>query len=142
MVAKGVVTSIHEAFDRYLGKDKPAYVDKYRIEAESAIRLIRSAGGIPVLAHPGLLKPDGCDGLTPLVAGLKEMGLMGIEAYYSGHSPAQTADYIELAGRYELLITGGTDFHGDMYPDIQMGTGRGDMHVPYELYEKLIRARS
>ena len=142
MVAKGVVSSIHEAFDLYLGKGKPAYVDKYRVESASAIELIRNAGGIPVLAHPGLLNPDGCHDLAPLVSGLKEMGLMGIEAYYSGHLPAQTEGYIELAERNDLLVTGGTDFHGDMYPDIKMGIGRGDMNVPYDLYEKLLRACS
>lgn len=140
MVEKGVVRSIHDAFDLYLGRGKPAYVDKYRVESASAIQLILNAAGIPVLAHPGLLKTDGPNDLTSLVAGLKEMGLMGIEAYYPGHLPAQTAGIIELAERYDLLVTGGSDFHGDMYPDIRMGTGRGDLCVPFDLYEKLVRS--
>jgi 3',5'-nucleoside bisphosphate phosphatase len=138
LIAKGFVQNMDDAFETYLGKNRPAYVEKYRIECEQAIQLILSAGGIPVLAHPGIIKTDDSDGLFILVATLKEMGLMGIEVYYPGHSKAQTDQYLQLAQGADLLVTGGTDFHGAMHPDIQMGSGRGDTFVPYSLYEKLI----
>lgn len=139
MVQKGVVASIDEAFDRYLGKGRPAYLEKTRIGAEAAIRLIREAGGVAVLAHPGLLNmPDeACDGLIARLAG---MGLQGLEVYYPGHEAGQTAFYSRLAHQYGLLVTGGSDFHGAVNPDIRLGVGRGDLAVPYALYEALMDA--
>jgi predicted metal-dependent phosphoesterase TrpH len=138
LIAKGVVQNMDDAFGTYLGKNCPAYIDKYRIKCERAIQLILRAGGIPVLAHPGIINAANPDDLTVLVSRLKEMGLMGIEVYYPGHSKFQTNQYRELAQDMDLLLTGGTDFHGMMHPDIQMGSGRGDTFVPYKLYEKLI----
>lgn len=139
LVKKGVVNSMDEAFDRLLGTDGPAYVDKYRIECREAIKLILGAGGIPVLAHPGLLDCKNGDQFNELIAGLKEMGIQGVEVYYSEHTPEQTHLFAELAQRHELLLTGGTDFHGAIQPEVEMGSGKGDLLVPYELYEKLIR---
>ncbi len=138
MVARGMVKDINEAFDRFLGKNKPCYVDKYRIESETAIELILKAGGIPVLAHPGLLKTADSQSIEKLVITLKNAGLAGIEGFYPGHQPDQTAYYIDLSRQYDLLVTGGTDFHGALYPDVEMGIARGDFFVPYELYEKLV----
>ncbi|MBA4368510.1 MAG: PHP domain-containing protein [Desulfobacterium sp.] len=138
LIAKGFVRNMDDAFETYLGKNRPAYIEKYRIECEHAIQLILSAGGIPVLAHPGIIKTADPDGLSFLVATLKEMGLMGIEVYYPGHSKAQTNQYLQLAQNTDLLVTGGTDFHGSMHPEIQMGKGRGDTFIPYSLYKKLI----
>ncbi len=137
MVKKGFVHSIAEAFDQYLAKDKPAYVDKYRIDCDRAIEVILNAGGIPVLAHPVLLKIKDDDILEKLIISLKEMGLKGIEAYYPEHTPDLIARYAEMANRNGLLITGGTDFHGSNKPGIKMGSGRGNLSIPYELYEKL-----
>ncbi|MDM8552721.1 PHP domain-containing protein [Desulfobacterales bacterium HSG2] len=137
MLKKGYVRSIDEAFDRYLSRGKAAYVDKYRVDCGKAIEIIAGAGGVPVLAHPGLLKPADDTPLENLIRTLKTMGLKGIEVCYPEHSDEQTALYSELAGCYDLLITGGTDFHGSLKPDIQMGSGRGDFFVPYALYEKL-----
>ncbi len=139
MVKKGVVASIDEAFDRYLGAGKPAYVDKKRIECLTAIEIIRKAGGIAVLAHPGLLKFNNEDELDKLIGQLKKAGLRGVEVYYSGHSPAQTRLYAELACRHGLLMTGGSDFHGDIQPEIEMGSGLGELTVPYNLYEVLMQ---
>ena len=140
MIKKGFVKSINEAFDRFLGIGKPAYVDKYRIDSSRAIEIIRGAGGLPVLAHPMLLQLEKDTALEKLILTLKEMGLKGIEVYYPEHTPEQTAYYATLADRYDLLATGGTDFHGSLKPDIKMGTGKGNLHIPYELYEKLIQA--
>ncbi len=138
MLARGVVKTMNEAFERYLGKNGPAYIDKYRIECEKAIELIRNAGGIPVLAHPGLIQTGDPKELKYLVSVLKEMGLMGIEVFYTDHSQNQSVEFQQIALHHDLLITGGTDFHGDMLPDIQMGSGRGDMIIPYEIYENLM----
>ncbi len=138
LVKKGVVKTINDAFDRYLGNGKPAYVDKLRIEASQAIELINAAGGIPVLAHPCLLELDDQEQLDELLQEMISMGLKGLEVYFSQHSAEQTCAYAELARRHDLLMTGGTDFHGDIQPEIQMGVGKGDLLVPFALYEKLI----
>jgi len=139
LVKKGVVASMDQAFAQYLGTDGAAYVDKYRIECHKAIALIQGAGGIPVLAHPGLLNCKTEDQFDALVKALKEMGIQGVEVYYSEHTPEQTRLFAGLAERYELLATGGTDFHGSIQPQIEIGSGKGDLFVPYELYQKLMR---
>ena len=139
LVNKGVVAAIDEAFEKFLGTGRPAYVDKFRIECIQAIEIILGAGGIPVLAHPGLLNCKSDDAFDHLIAGLKEMGIRGVEVYYPGHTSAQTRLFAGLARRHDLLMTGGSDFHGAIQPEIKMGSGAGDLLVPYELYEKLIR---
>jgi predicted metal-dependent phosphoesterase TrpH len=139
MVKKGVVASIDEAFDQFLGTGKPAYVDKQRVECFKAIKIILDAGGVPVLAHPGLLDYKTEDQLDELVGKLKKAGIQGMEVYYSGHTQDQTRLYAELAQRHGLLMTGGSDFHGAIQPEIEMGSGQGDLIVPYELFEKLIQ---
>ncbi len=139
MVHKGYVNSIDDAFDRYLGRGNPAYVDKFRVPCKRAVDAIHHAGGVAVLAHPGLCKlPD--VRMETLLQRLKETGLQGLEVYYPEHSQVQTAFYETLAERFGLLVTGGTDFHGDATPGIQIGSGRGDFHVPYVLYEMLLEA--
>jgi len=138
MVTKGVVSSIEEAFDQFLGTDKPAYVDKYRVKCEHAVDAIRGAGGVPVLAHPGLLEYESDRRLDALIGQLKRMGIQGIEVYYSEHTEDQTCLFAELAQRHDLLMTGGTDFHGGIHPQIEMGSGKGNLSIPYELYQKLI----
>jgi predicted metal-dependent phosphoesterase TrpH len=140
MLKKGFVASINEAFDKYLGNAGPAYVDKDRIECEQAINIIRAAGGVPVLAHPALLNIDNDQNLDALLQNLVKIGLAGIEVYYPGHSPRQIRQYTELAEKYGLLMTGGTDFHGSITPDTKMGSGNGDLFVPYTLYKELINA--
>jgi len=112
LVRKGIVRTIDEAFDRYLGNGKPAYVDKFRIESSQAIELINGAGGIPVLAHPCLLELESDQQLDEILREMMSMGLKGLEVYFSEHSPEQTRRYAELAQRCDLLMTGGTDFHG------------------------------
>ena len=140
MVKKGFAASINEAFDKYLGTARPAYVDKDRIECEQAINTIRAAGGVPVLAHPALLNIENDQKLNALLQNLIKIGLAGIEVYYPGHSPQQIRQYTELAGKYGLLMTGGTDFHGSITPEINMGSGKGDLFVPYNLYKELMNA--
>ncbi len=142
MVKKGFVGSIDEAFDKYLGAGGPAYVDKYRISCEQAINSILGAGGIPVLAHPALLNVENNQKLEALLQNLIKLGLAGIEVYYPGHSDQQIQEYKELAGKHGLLMTGGTDFHGAITPQIKMGSGKGSLFIPYLLYEKLRSART
>lgn len=138
MLKRGYVESINEAFDKYLGKDKLAYVDKYRMNSDQAIELIAEAGGIPVLAHPGLIEPTTDLPFENLIKTLTSMGLKGLEVYYPEHTPEAEAEYIAMADKYDLLLTGGTDFHGGLKPDLKMGIGKGDFFVPFTLYEKLI----
>jgi predicted metal-dependent phosphoesterase TrpH len=138
LVEKGVVTSFDEAFERFLGNDKPAYVDKYRIESRRAIRLIRQAGGIPALAHPALIHPTSPWLLADLLAELKSYGLQGLEVYYPEHSENQTRQLNALARRYGLVATGGTDFHGAIKPGVELGSADGSFAVPVHVYEKLL----
>jgi len=140
MIKKGFVESMDEAFDKFLGAGKPAYVDKDRIGCEEAVKMIRGAGGVPVLAHPALLNIDDDCQLDELIQNLIKIGMRGIEVYYPEHSPEQIQRYTELADKYDLLMTGGTDFHGSITPKIKMGTGKGTLFIPYILYEKLARS--
>ncbi|MDL1968317.1 MAG: PHP domain-containing protein [Deltaproteobacteria bacterium] len=140
MVKKGYVESIKEAFDKYLGKGKPAYVDKYRVDCFRAIEVILDAGGIPVIAHPFLLNIGNIEDIEELVITLKARGLKGIEVYYPEHSQDNIAKLEDIANRYELLMTGGTDFHGSLKPEIKMGSGKGNFFVPYILYERLMES--
>lgn len=138
MVAKGLADSIDDAFDRFLGKNKPAYVEKHRVPMTDAIKTIKSAGGVAVLAHPYLNDVADIDDFEPFLLTLKGMGLEGIEAVYPEHPEAATARYCQLALKHNLLITGGTDFHGAITPGRQMGFGAGTFHVPYFYYERLM----
>ena len=140
MIHKKIVDTIDDAFDKYLGKGRPAYVDKFRLSSADAITMILKAGGIPVLAHPALLETASADALETLLSTLKEMGLKGIEAYYPSHTNRQVTQYLKLAERFHFLVTGGTDFHGKLNPEIQIGTGRGDFFVSYDVYENLVRS--
>lgn len=138
LVKIGVVTDMDQAFDRFLSKGRPAYVDKYRMPCKQAVELIHDAGGVAVLAHPYLVPGGGrADSFSSLLDALCDLGLDGIEVYYPQHPPEAEASYLQMARQFGLLVTGGTDFHGDLSPEIQMGRGRGDMHIPYALYEAL-----
>jgi 3',5'-nucleoside bisphosphate phosphatase len=137
LVQKGMAASIDDAFGRFLGKNKPAYVNKYRIPMAAAIDAINRAGGVAVLAHPFLNGLNDPDAFESFLLTLKSMGLKGLEAFYPEHSSTVTADYCRLARKHNLLITGGTDFHGTVTPGIQIGVGDGSLHVPYSVYESL-----
>ncbi|WP_051327998.1 PHP domain-containing protein [Desulfatirhabdium butyrativorans] len=137
MIEKGYARSIDEAFDRYLGTGKPAYIDKARMDARTAMTLIRNAGGVPVLAHPGLIKTRCAADTDRLIEWFRDNGLMGIEAWYPDHTAAQTDHYRALAVQNHLLVTGGTDFHGRIRPEITLGRGKGDFAVPYAFYQDI-----
>ncbi|MBP5264789.1 MAG: PHP domain-containing protein [Lachnospiraceae bacterium] len=132
----GYVSSNKEAFDRYLGKRCPCYVPREKITPQKAIALILTAGGIPVLAHPILYRLSDAR-LEALVATLKEAGLMGIEAIYSTYEPSEERQIRRLAKKYDLLLSGGSDFHGTNKPRIDLGVGLGRLYVPDELLENM-----
>lgn len=127
---KGAVASVQEAFDVYLDRKGKAYVPKFRFTPEESVSLIIRAGGLPVLAHPGLYKWSPLE-LDEAVRDLVELGLVGLEVFYSTHLPAQVLIFNDIARRYGLLPTGGSDYHGQTKPDIRLGTGLGDLHTPY-----------
>ena len=141
MIEKGYVSSMQEAFDRFLKKDADAYVEKARLSPIESIALIHDAGGVAVLAHPYQLKLSSYEDADQLAAELAGLGLDGIEAVYSRHSAAERASYSEIARRHGLLVTGGSDYHGSYKPDISIVTGLGDLDVPYELLEA-VKARA
>jgi len=136
LMKKGYVSSAKEAFDRYLAEGRAAYVARELPTPADAIKWINDAKGVAVLAHPTWIKDSG-DGLRGCISALKEAGLGGVEVHYSTHSKAQTANYLELAHRLDLLVTGGSDFHGITKPDIEVGYGRGDLKVNPRLLEPL-----
>jgi len=120
LIARGCVKDFDEAFKRWLGKGKPAYVEKEKLSGEESIKLILRHGGVPVLAHPFTLELDDM-ALKDVIAQLKDVGLKGIEVYYPEHSHAQTRRYRDIARSLGLIVTGGTDFHGHARNGARLG---------------------
>jgi len=139
LVDKGYVRDTREAFERYLKEGAPAYVPRMLSDTRDVIAWIRNAGGVPVLAHPMWARCEG-ESLYRLCACLKEAGLLGLEVFYSSHNRRQTSRFLELAKRLDLLVTGGSDFHGAANPSIQVGRGKGKLKVPDTLLEPLRQA--
>jgi 3',5'-nucleoside bisphosphate phosphatase len=135
LVKAGFVGSLDEAFERFLKKHRPAWVPKARISSQTAIELIHQANGLAVMAHPGLNRTD------EVIPDLVEAGLDGIECFHTKHSTAISEHYLEIADKYNLLVTGGSDCHG-------MSKGKpliGTVKLPYRELEKLkeaVRKRS
>lgn len=138
LLDKGYVQTRQEAFDRFLAKGRPAYVDKVRLSPQESVALIREAGGVAVLAHPLQLKIQDPQALEAFVGELREMGLQGIECYYRNHTEEDEARFLAIAQRHALLPTGGSDFHGTNRPFIRLGTGEGNLEVPPECWEALV----
>lgn len=127
MVQAGLCGSLDEAFERFLKKGRPAWVPKFKISSAEAISLIHQAGGLAVLAHPGLNHTD------EVIPDLVAEGMDGIECFHTKHSTSMTQRYLEIADRHHLLVTGGSDCHG-------MSKGKpliGTIKVPYECVERL-----
>lgn len=136
----GYIKSMPEAFERYVGDHCPYYVPREKVSPVQAVELILQAGGIPVLAHPVLYRMS--DGrLEKLVAQLKAAGLIGIEAVYSTYNAGEERQMRNLAKKYNLLVSGGSDFHGTNKPDIDLGVGRGRLAIHEEVWEKLKATR-
>jgi predicted metal-dependent phosphoesterase TrpH len=143
LLEAGHVSSFDEAFNLWIGRDCPAYVERLKISPEDAIQLVRKSGGIPVLAHPytytrsGEFK-TGLD-LKRWLPRLWAAGLMGIEAYYPHYPHRITRRLLMLAIRYGLLIAGGSDFHGTIAAGNRIANGLGSVAVPYIVWEGLER---
>ena len=127
LVQAGLCVNLDEAFDRFLKKNRPAWVPKFKMSAGEAIGLIHQADGVAVLAHPGLNRTD------QVIPSMVEAGLDGIECFHTKHSTATTEHYLKLADRFRLLVTGGSDCHGLSKGKPLIGTVR----VPYQHVEKL-----
>lgn len=138
MVGKGYADSLEEVFDKYLASGRPAYFKKDKLTPREGIEEILKAGGVPVLAHPIFLGLDSV-GLDHLLYELKDAGLKGMEVHYVENTEEDTRLLLELAQGHELLITGGSDFHGGFKENIEIGAGRGNLKIPYVLLEELKR---
>lgn len=141
LLSLGLVSSIPEAFDRYIGDHCPYYVAGKKISSSEAVSVIRRFGGIPVLAHP-LQYHFNDTKLRTLIHDLKSAGLIGMEVYYSSYTLPQEQYLHLLAEEFSLLPGGGSDFHGDNKPAIHLGTGTGTLAIPPEILQQLRRANS
>lgn len=133
---KGYVKSRQDAFSQYLGDHTKYFVPREKVTPVQAVKLILHAGGIPILAHPPLYHM-GNDRLDKLTASLKAEGLMGIEAFYSTYNNQDIRDMQRLAAKYDLLFSGGSDFHGTNKPGLDLGCGYGKLFVPEDLLAKM-----
>ena len=136
LIDKGYIKTMKDAFEQLLGSRGKAYVPRFVPEAHEIIEWITDAGGIPILAHPyweGYNKEDSATACQTLV----EQGLRGLEVFYGTFSARHISFNLGLAKRFELLMTGGSDFHGTLKPDITLGKGKGSLHVPSKLIEQL-----
>jgi predicted metal-dependent phosphoesterase TrpH len=134
MLNKGYISSIKEAFDTVLSKNGGFYKEPKRLSAEEIIEFINSIGATSVLAHPFLNLNE--DELNDFLAIAK--GLSGMECYYSTYDEETIAKSIQIAEKFGLIKSGGSDFHGVTKPDIKLGIGKGNLKIPYECYLNLI----
>ena len=135
MVDKGYVPDIRTAFDLWLARGRPAYVERPRLDAEEALILARQSGAVPVLAHPHTLGIHTSSEMAGLLIRLRQAGLVGLEAYYASYRRHEQEGYADLARRFGLIPSGGSDYHGSYKPELDLGSG--DLPVPYSLVEEL-----
>lgn len=140
LMRHGLASSVNDAFQRYLAKGRPGYVPKTRVQAPEIIELCRRSGGCAVLAHPLSLELDG-DDLRRRLAELATAGLVGLECYYGRYQPDERRHLAELASDLGLVATGGSDYHGRYKPDLEVGTGHGDLEVPESALTQLDERR-
>lgn len=136
LLKEGYVKSMPEAFDRYVGDHAPCFLPREKVTPEQAVSLILKAGGIPVLAHPILYHLSDAR-LDELVKELKDAGLAAIEAIYSTYNLSEERQIRALASKYDLLISGGSDFHGTTKPGLDLAVGYGKLFIPYEILDKM-----
>ena len=136
LLRKGYVSSIKNAFDKYLAPGGAAYFDKERVSPRDAIEMVLQSGGLPVLAHPSQLRTENDAQLEQTIKDLVDLGLAGLEVIHSDNNDAMTEKYSKLADRFGLLKTGGSDFHGTNKYDIYLGTANG-RRIPRILFDEL-----
>lgn len=134
---KGCVGTVKEAFERYLGFGRVAYVPRRLPSPEEGIALLAGEGAVVALAHPCLEAAMTPERLDALLAAFKSSGLAALEAYHSAHTHGQTRLCVELAAKHGLLLTGGSDYHGANKPGVALGRGAGGLRVPRLLLEKM-----
>ena len=135
LLKKGYVESIEKAFKTILSPQHGWYKPPERLSALKTIELIKELGAVPVWAHPLInMNYEECDAFLPIA---KEHGLAGIETVYSLYNEEDSAFAKKMCEKYNLLQSGGSDFHGTVKPDISLGKGKGSLEIPYEFYEKL-----
>ena len=136
LIAKGIVRDINEAFSDYLGDNCKYFIPREKVSPFEVVRLIRQFGGIPILAHPFQYKFSD-ETLRTLLTKLKECGLLGMEVYYSTHTKENCDYLLDLANEFGLAPSGGSDFHGSNKPDIELGSGKNNLQIPYSILEGL-----
>lgn len=142
LVRKGYASNTEEAFRKYLGETAPSYVERYGPDIATGIERINSAGGMSVVAHPIRLGFRDLTAEEVYIGKLRGMGLRGLEVYHSDQDPPDVARYAAIAKKYGLAITGGSDFHGDVKPRIELGRGMdGNLNIPLSVLQNL-RAQS
>ena len=129
MRRRGYVDSITEAFERFLARGAPAWVDRRRLSLREAVRLVARADGLAVIAHPGIIRTDAA-GLARLVGEARRCGVDGLECFYPEHDEQTVARCLVLAATNGLVPTGGSDFHGENKPDVRLGQANGGRPVP------------
>jgi predicted metal-dependent phosphoesterase TrpH len=134
MLEKGYVPSMKEAFNRYIGREAPAYVEREKMTPEEVVQLITRVGGLAVLAHPAEI-----DDLEHLIPRLQRVGLVGIEVYYNNYTPKTTQYLASLAHKHALIATGGSDFHG---MDNTSETPIGGVAIPPECIDHLVAIKN
>lgn len=140
LIDKGLAKEIPEAFQKYLTPGKPYFVKRVFPDVKSCLSALRNSGGVPVLAHP-IKYNFSNEKLLDCISELKNNGLCGIECMYSGYSKEQVEYLTEIAKKFNLCRTGGSDFHGKNKPDIRLGYGYGELRVPYEYLASLKDAK-
>ena len=137
MRKKGYVPDIASAFREYLGAGRPAFVPRRLLEPGESIGLALRSGGVPVIAHPHTLGLDSAAEYADTYRDLAGLGLVGVECYYSGYDPEQQLALERSVRSFGLLPSGGSDYHGDYKPGIEVGTGRGGLEIPDRVLDDL-----
>lgn len=133
---KGYVKNFDHAFDEYVGNNGKAYVSRKRLSAKNAIKALKTDGALAIVAHPGLLRMNYAD-MEALLVELKDLGLDGLETYYTEHSARNMDLYLRMANKLGLMVTGGSDFHGAVKPRISLGRGKGSLFIPGRVLDDL-----
>ncbi len=138
LMEKGYVSTLQEAFDKYLDESAEAFVEREEPTLGEGIRRILDGGGVPSIAHPVRLGRRTPQQEEDLLRQMGKMGLLAVEAYHSDHGPREQERYQLVARKYGLAVTGGTDFHGDNKPDVRLGTGReNNVAVPNKVLDRV-----
>ena len=136
LAAKGFVRRAPEAFERLIGDDCPGFVPRDELLPSEAAQWIREAGGVPVVAHPGRFA-GGAFRWDEAMAELQRQGIEGLEGYYGEYRASEQRYFVALARRLDMVVTGGSDYHGSHKPGLRLGVGRGGLKVPDECLDQL-----